>query len=280
VTNEFATAAFRFGHSLIPPKFHVPFKRKGGQVSEYSLRSVFFNPKEFRSDSGFNGDPDLVNEILEEFANQKGENWDNIFAEDIANHLFEQRDSNGRQIEGTGRDLIAINIQRGRDHGIPGYNKLREHCGIGRAKRFSDFGKEILAENWKKLEDEYDHVDDVDLFAGGFMEQSGGECGGSGFTQCGILGPVFRCIVGDTFARLRYGDRYFYDLGGDDHKFSLPELEEIRKASFAKVLCDNTPVTRIHPEAFKTPSNKIQQRRVTSCRSIPGMDLSKIRGLD
>ena len=46
---------------------------------------------------------------------------------------------------GTGVDLVALNLQRGRDHGIPGYNAMREFCGIGRAKKFSDFGKEMLA---------------------------------------------------------------------------------------------------------------------------------------
>ena len=60
------------------------------------------------------------------------------------NHLLEQRNPDGSGILGTGLDLVAINIQRGRDHGIPGYNKLREFCGLGKATKFSDFGKEMF----------------------------------------------------------------------------------------------------------------------------------------
>ena len=85
---------------------------------------------------------DLANNILEGFANQRGENYDHIFAEDITNHLFEAQED-GKQKPGTGLDLVAVNIQRGRDHGIPGYNALREKCGLKRAKKFSDFEGEM-----------------------------------------------------------------------------------------------------------------------------------------
>ena len=98
-------------------------------------------------------------------------------------------------------------------------------------------------------------MDDVDLFAGGFLENQGSGCGPglSGYEECGILGPVFRCIIGDTFSRLKFGDRYFYDLGLDDvHRFSLIELDEIRKSSFSRILCDNSPVSDIQPNAFLT----------------------------
>ena len=45
----------------------------------------------------------------------------------------------------------------------------------------------------KKLSEIYLDVDDVDLFVGGFLEAPDGDS---------ILGPTFRCIIGDTFARL------------------------------------------------------------------------------
>ena len=114
------------------------------------------------------------------------------------------------------------------------------------------------------------------------MELQGSDCGGNGHEECGILGPTFRCIVGDTFAGLKFGDRYFYDLGEDvNHRFSKDELDEIRKSSFSRLICDNSEVTEIQPNAFVTPSSNLNNPEgiVVPCTDIPSMDISLFQGI-
>ena len=47
----------------------------------------------------------------------------------VRNHLFEERQQTARGLRYRGMDLVALNVQRGRDHGLPGYNKYRTICG-------------------------------------------------------------------------------------------------------------------------------------------------------
>lgn len=42
-----------------------------------------------------------------------------------------------------GQDLKAIDIQRGRDHGIASYNDFRLFCNMTRAVKFTDFADVI-----------------------------------------------------------------------------------------------------------------------------------------
>ena len=46
-------------------------------------------------------------------------------------------------------DLVALNVQRGRDWGVPGYVRYREICRVGggrKVRNFNDLGSNISRE--------------------------------------------------------------------------------------------------------------------------------------
>ena len=155
-------------------------------VSTIPLSSTFFNPELMYV-------PGELDKFLVGLATQPRQKFDNIFSEEVTNHLFQAKNGS------FGLDLVALNIQRGRDHGLPGYNAFRELCGLKRVEEFDylqDFIPEKIVQRLRLI---YDSVDDIDLFIGGVAEAP---------APGGLLGPTFRCIVGDQFARLQKGDRW------------------------------------------------------------------------
>lgn len=112
----------------------------------------------------------------------------------------------------------------------------------------------------------YDTVDDIDLFIGAMSER---------LAPGALVGPTFQCIIADQFLKLKRGDRFFYDLAGQPSSFTkgmkqskiwlwfdwfifnkiLDQLTEIRRASFARLVCDNSNVKSSQPLIFKTPSH-------------------------
>ena len=77
---------------------------------------------------------------------------------------------------------------------------------------------------------------------------------------------------------MRFGDRFFYDNADQTGSFTIDQLNQIRKTSMSRLLCDNTIIERIQPRAFEKADN--ENNRLRSCESqllfvgIPTVDLS------
>ena len=255
INNEFAAAAFRFGHSMIPS--HLPARDSSGKdVSSRNLKHVFNEPILLQQ-------PGFIENMIRGQAMEDAPAWDPAFNGDIMNHLFDDDDSGGL-------DLPALNIQRARDHGIPGYNRYREICASGSYHAVTDFS-ELSSDGYlsfddvRKLQLVYEDVEDIDLFVAGVLETTHSDS---------LVGPTFKCIIGDQFIRFKRGDRFWYENGEDPAvRFSLDQLGSIKRTSMSRILCDNTDIQEIQPLAFRSPRGV---NSLTSCNDIttmPKMDL-------
>lgn len=160
-----------------------------------------------------------------------------IFTPEVRENLIIEGPGNG--IFG---DLTAINIQRGRDHGLPGYIEFIEACGEQKPITFPQLLNFMPQSQIDRLKQVYTSPVDIDIFAGAISEKP---VLGSQF------GFTFTCILLEQFKNSRFGDRFWYER--DDHEvaFNAEQLDAIRNVTMARVLCDNADdVTRIQPKAF------------------------------
>ncbi|XP_042882642.1 peroxidase-like [Penaeus japonicus] len=251
IFNEFATAAFRFGHTLVQGMLEL-FGKQGRRTETLELHEQFNNPKLLYT-------PGKLDEFLRGLATQPIQMTDNFVTAELTNRLFQTPSMP------FGMDLVALNIQRGRDHAIAPYNHLREACGLPKANTFDDLLDVLPAEVVNTFKLLYRSVDDIDPFIAGIAER---HASGS------ILGPTFRCIVGDQFIRLRRGDRFFYEFADMPTSFTEAQLYEIKKASWARILCDNGDmVMEMQPLAMRTPGG-LNQRVSCDSSAIPKLDLT------
>lgn len=248
MNNEFSTAAYRFGHSLVQGSLDL--FSKTGSVSTVRLRDNFNSPHLIQNEGRFD---DLVRGLVQ----VAGQSFDNFVTQDLSNHLFQTPRFD------FGMDLMSLNLHRGRDHGIATYNSIREVCGLRRAVTFQDLSDQIKPQLIRTLEKLYRSPDDIDFFAGGMSETP---------LRGSLLGWTFTCVIGDQFARLKRADRFFYDLGGQAGSFTEGQLNEIRRTSWARILCDNSELTAVQPLAFQLPTHRFNRPRSCNSFSIPRPD--------
>ena len=71
---------------------------------------------------------------------------------------------------GKGHDLVSLNVQRGRDHGVPSYNAFRQFFGLEPILSMDQRPDEIAQDAWDSFKMVYREPNDIDPFAGGIAE--------------------------------------------------------------------------------------------------------------
>lgn len=127
IINAFATAVFRFGHTLVR---QIVGTDNGNSIFVDSLFKHFDRPRMTLSSNGYG------HEYMANWKSRTGTSQpDGFIVDAIRNRLFE---SESEMASGATKsfDLAALNIQRGRDHGLPGYTVYREWCGLSPVRHF------------------------------------------------------------------------------------------------------------------------------------------------
>ncbi|CAH0592738.1 unnamed protein product [Chrysodeixis includens] len=188
---------------------------------------------------------------------QRAAKFDYTIEPDIAERVFGELQS--------ASDLSAIDIMRGRDQGLPPYNEYRKICGLPVAHKFKDFEDAIYADKVEQLRRIYDdEVDDMELMVAIYSER---------LLHGAWVGPTLFCIMVENLVNWRKSDRFFFEHGDTHAALTLPQLNEVRQSSMARILCDNGDgVEKIQPKAML---NVGQKNKIMPCKEIPSIDLYK-----
>ncbi|XP_040468672.1 eosinophil peroxidase-like [Falco naumanni] len=246
ISNVF-TLAFRFAHASVPPtvdRLSQSYKPMGPKIQ---LRNTFFAVWRIIKEGGI--DPFLRSLM----ANQaKLMTQQQMVVDELRDRMFEQ-------VERIGFDLAALNMQRSRDHGLPGYNSWRQFCGLSQPSGLQALAGVLKNPNLaKKFMQLYGTPKNIDIWIGALAEP---------FVNGGRVGPLMACLIGTQFRNIRDGDRFWWENPG---VFTPLQRCSLVKISLSRIICDNTDISKVPRHIFK--ANRYPCGFV-SCSKIPKLDL-------
>jgi len=219
IANVFSSAAYRLGHSMLSSTI-----RLGTEGRSLALRDAFFKP--------FLINLYGIEPFLSGLSVQVMQDIDAHIIDDVRSFLFGPPSVQSQRL----LDLPALNIQRGRDHGLPGYNQCREDYGLNRFCSFSELTRN--EELQRKLKNLYKEVDYIDPWIGGLVESH---------LEGANMGEFVFAVLKDQFERLRDGDRFWFQ---NDPALSLEQQIEIDNTRLADVIRRNTAIKDISDNIF------------------------------
>ncbi|NOT00509.1 MAG: hypothetical protein HOP29_07765 [Phycisphaerales bacterium] len=213
VTNEFATAAFRVGHTMLSPT--LKRLNSGNQPipqGNLALRDAFFAPQRLTGEGG-------IDPLLRGGAFNPMQQIDAMIVDDVRNFLFGPPGAGGF-------DLACLNVQRGREHGLPSYNAMCAAMGVPTAVTSADITSDPQIQ--AGFDSAYGSMNDVDLWVGAVAEDH---------YPGAQVGPLIRSILIDQFGRVRDGDRFWYQ-----EYFTGPLLAELENTRLSDIIRRNTNI--------------------------------------
>ncbi|XP_071142120.1 chorion peroxidase-like [Mytilus edulis] len=198
--NSFGIAPWRYGHSQIMAE-QSELKDDFKTIITHKLEDNLESPDLWQTNFG-----ERIEDLTRWLATKPAQKIDSFLVDGARDKLFFIKTP-------PGTDLYALNIQRGRDQGVPAYNEWRKFCGLRKFRSFDDFG--VFGSKLAKV---YKTVNDVDLFIGGLLEKE----------EDGGVGPTFAFLIGTQFFRFKVGDRFWYESSDPDFAFTKGSINNIK----------------------------------------------------
>lgn len=196
VSDVFSTAAFRIGHTLVGNS--VSRMGPGNvEMPKMDMKDMFFVPWAVAADG--------IETYVRGAVQNPAQEVDVLVHSSLRNFLF------SAVPEEKGFDLIALNLQRSRDHAIPPYNIVRRLYGRPAANKFSQITRNVALQS--KLQSVYGTVDRVEAWIGLLAEDH---------LKGASMGRTMFKIWQKEFTRMRTGDRFYYE----QKKMFPPEVVE------------------------------------------------------
>jgi hypothetical protein len=223
VLTEFSTALFRVGHTMLSPQLmrmqNDDTEAPGGNMP---LRDSFFKPQNLAG-------PNELEYFLKGLASEEQQDVDMHMVDDVRNFLF------GEPIPG-GFDLATLNIQRGRDHGIPDYNTVRVAFGLPAVASFADISSDPAVQ--AGLQALYGDVNNIDAWVGALSEDH---------APGAAVGELIATGLAEQFRLTRDGDRFWFTRDAD---FSPAELAWLSSVQLSDIIRLNTGITNLQDNVF------------------------------
>lgn len=226
VSGLFSAAAFRFGHSVSVSAFNrLDSANQSLAGGPLSIREGFFNANVVKQDG--------IEPYLRGMASQLSEELDTTVISELRNFLFGPPGAGGM-------DLVALNIQRGRDLGLPSYNRARQDMGLTPVTTFAQISSNVAVQN--ALASVYPTVNDIDVWVGGLAEDH---------VAGAMVGELFQSVIKDQFIRLRDADRFWFE----NSQFTATELASLRSLTMSDLIVRNTSISSLPANVFTTATS-------------------------